>query len=138
MPPIAVPITAFYAGLLGIVFLALEVPIGVLRTRTDISLYDGGNKQLAVAIRRHANFVEHVPLALLLIALLELNGSGSGLLHGLGAPLLIARLLHPFGLSYEVMRKPLRGIGAGITSIVILVAAIALVWKALAIWTVAA
>lgn len=127
----SVPITALYAGLLGLVFLGLEIPIGRLRTVTNISLYDGGNQELAVAIRRHANFVEHVPLALLLIACLELNGAGHGLLHGLGAALLIARVVHPFGLNYDVMRKPLRGIGAAGTSIVILIASIALVWRAL-------
>lgn len=138
MPPIAVPITAFYAGLLGLVYIVVGIPIGVLRARTGISLYDGGNKALAVAIRRHANFFEYVPLALLLIALLELNGASAGLLHGLGLALLIARILHPLGLDYDVMRKPLRGLGAVATQIVILVASIALVWKALAIWTVAA
>lgn len=126
-----VPVTALYAGLLGLVFIALEAPIGVMRTRANVSLYDGGNKPLAVAIRRHANFVEHVPLALLLLALLELNGAGHGLLHGLGAALLLARVLHPFGLDYDTMRKPLRGIGAFTTMIVTAVAAIALVWKAL-------
>jgi len=127
-----VPITALYAGLLGIVFVVLEAPIGVLRTRANVSLYDGGNKPLAVAIRRHANFVEHVPLALLLLALLELNGAGHGLLHGLGAALLIARVLHPFGLDYDNIRKPLRGIGAFTTILVTLIAAVALVWRALA------
>jgi uncharacterized membrane protein YecN with MAPEG domain len=126
-----IPITALYAGLLGLVFLALEVPIGRLRTVTNVSLYDGGNKELAVAIRRHANFVEHVPLALLLLACLELNGAGHGLLHGLGAALLTARIVHPFGLSYDVIRKPLRGIGAIGTLIVMLIASIALVWRAL-------
>lgn len=126
-----VPITALYAGLLGLVFIALEAPIGVLRTRTSVSLHDGGNKQLSVAIRRHANFVEHVPLALILLGLLEANGASPGLLHGLGAPLLLARMLHPFGLDYDVMRKPLRGVGALTTLIVMLVASVTLIWGAL-------
>ena len=127
-----VPITALYAGLLGLVFLVLEVPIGRLRTITNISLYDGGNKELAVAIRRHANFVEHVPLALLLLALLELGGAGSGLLYGLGGVLLLARVLHPFGIDYDKMRNPLRGIGALGTMGVILIASGTLIWRALA------
>jgi uncharacterized membrane protein YecN with MAPEG domain len=126
-----VPITALYAGLLGIMFLALELPIGLLRTRTNVSLGDGGNPDLTVAIRRHANFVEHVPLALLLLALLELNGAGHGLLHVLGTGLILARLMHPFGLDIHVMRRPPRGLGAATTSLVILVASVALVWRAL-------
>jgi hypothetical protein len=127
-----VSITALYAGLLGLVFIGLEIPIGLLRARTGVSLHDGGNKELSVAIRRHANFVEHVPLALILLGLLELDGAGPGLLHGLGIALLLARMLHPFGLDYDQMRNPLRGIGAFTTMVVILVASVALVWGALA------
>ena len=131
MPPMIVPITALYAGLLSLVYVVIGIPVGVLRARTGVSLYDGGNKQLAVAIRRHANFFEYVPLALLLLACLELNGAGSGLLHGLGLTLLVARILHPLGLDFDVIRKPLRGLGAVATQIVIVVAAIALVYRTL-------
>jgi uncharacterized membrane protein YecN with MAPEG domain len=133
-----VPITAFYAGLLGIVYLLLAVPIGVLRFRTGVSLYDGGNQPLAVAIRRHGNFFEYVPLALLLIAMLELNRAAPVLVHGLGLALLLARILHPFGLDYAEMRKPLRGLGAMITTLVILVASIVLVYRTVVLWTLAA
>jgi uncharacterized membrane protein YecN with MAPEG domain len=130
-PAMSVPITGVYAGLLGIVFIALEVPIGIMRSRTGISLGDGANPDLTVLIRRHANFVEHVPLALLLLALLELNGGARGLLHVLGTALLLARLIHPFGLDVHVMRRPPRGFGAAVTSLVILVASGALIWRAL-------
>lgn len=131
MPPMIVPITALYAGLLSLVYVVIGIPIGVLRARTGVSIYDGGNKELAVAIRRHGNFFEYVPLALLLLACLELNGAGPGLLHGLGLTLLIARILHPLGLDYDQIRKPLRGIGAVATQIVIVIAAIALVYRTL-------
>ncbi|HXK21148.1 MAG TPA: MAPEG family protein [Myxococcota bacterium] len=126
-----VPITAIYAGLLGLMFLALEIPIGMLRGRGNVSLGDGGNPDLTVAIRRHANFVEHVPLALLLLALLELNGAGHTLLHVLGAALVLARLMHPFGLDVHVMRRPPRALGAGVTALVILVSSAMLLWRAI-------
>ncbi|HEX5067936.1 MAG TPA: MAPEG family protein [Myxococcota bacterium] len=126
-----VPITAVFAGVLGIMFLVLELPIGLLRTRTNVSLGDGGNPDLTVAIRRHANFVEHVPLALLLMALLELNGASHMLLAILGTALVLARLMHPFGLDVHVMRRPPRGFGAATTSLVILVASAVLIWQAI-------
>jgi uncharacterized membrane protein YecN with MAPEG domain len=126
-----VPITALYAALQGIVLFALLAPLGRLRGQTNISIYDGGNPELAVAIRRHANWTEYVPFALLLMALLELNGASAGLLHGLGAALLAARIAHPFGLDPTVMRRPLRGIGAGVSMLVILVAVVALLVEAL-------
>jgi uncharacterized membrane protein YecN with MAPEG domain len=124
-----VPITGLYAALLTFVAIWLTFGVGALRGKTGISLYDGGNKQLAVAIRKHANFTEHVPLALILLALLELNGGASGLLHALGAALVAARIAHPLGLEYDEMRKPLRGFGAFGTILVTLVAALALVLK---------
>jgi uncharacterized protein len=134
----SVPITALYAGLLGLVFVLVGLPIGVLRFRTGVSLYDGGNKALAVAIRRHANFFEFVPLALLLIAMLELNGASPMLVHGLGIALLIARIAHPFGLDYDEMRKPLRGLGAITTTIVIIIASVVLIYRTVLLWTLAA
>jgi uncharacterized membrane protein YecN with MAPEG domain len=126
-----VSITAFYAGLLAILALVLGLQVGRMRLRTGISLYDGGNKELAVAVRRHANFIENVPLALLLIMLAELNGTRVPIVHGLGVTLLVARILHPFGLDYDRMRTPLRGIGAGLTTLVIAAGAALAIWDAL-------
>jgi uncharacterized membrane protein YecN with MAPEG domain len=126
-----VPITALYAALQGVLMIALEVPIGRLRAQTQTSIQDGGNPALAVAIRRHANWAEHVPFALLLFALLELNGASRGLLHGLGASLLAARIAHPIGLHATEIGRPLRGVGALGTLLVTLVAIVALLGQTL-------
>lgn len=122
-------ITALYAGLLALWSIALEVPIGRLRMATNVSLEAGGNKELTVAIRRHANFVEHVPLALILLALIELNGTSATLLHLLGSVLLLARVLHPFGLNYDQMRTPLRGLGSAGTLLVIALSSAMAIWE---------
>ena len=131
MSELHVPITGLWAALQVFVVIALIVPIGRLRGKYDVSIHAGGHADLDVAIRRHANWAEHVPFALLLIALLELNGGSHGLLHGLGAGLFAARIAHPLGLKYDNMRVPLRGIGALGTLLITLIAAIALLWKAL-------
>jgi len=128
---ILVPISALYTALQALIAIGLVVPVGQLRGKTNISLGSGGNPALETAIRRHQNWCEHVPIALLLMALLELNGGSAGLLHGLGAALLVARILHPIGLDATEMRRPLRGIGAFGTLLVTLVAAIALLLTAL-------
>jgi uncharacterized membrane protein YecN with MAPEG domain len=129
MPEFPVPITGLYAALQAFVAIALVAPIGRLRGKYDVSIHAGGHPDLDVAIRRHANWTEHVPFALLLMGLLELNGGSPGLLHGLGIGLLAARVLHPLGLKHDNIRVPLRGIGAFGTLIVTLVAAIALLMK---------
>ncbi len=130
MSELHVPITGLYAALQTFVAIVLITPVGQLRNKTGVSLGDGGNPTLSVAIRRHANWAEHVPFALLLIALLELNGGAPGLLHGLGAGLLVTRILHPLGLKADNMKVPLRGIGALGTMLITLIAAIALLLKA--------
>jgi uncharacterized membrane protein YecN with MAPEG domain len=79
-----VPATALYAPILAVMALTLMQLVGRARLSAEVSIFDGGHAGLGVAIRRHANFTEHVPLALLLMALIELNGAASWLLHGLG------------------------------------------------------
>src|SRR5262245_42999330 len=129
MSELHVPIAGLYAALQALLATALVVPVGRLRGKYDVSIHAGGHPDLDVAIRRHANWAEHVPFALLLIALLELNGGSAGLLHGLGGGLFVCRIAHPLGLKAETMREPLRGIGALGTLPNTLIAAIALLLK---------
>jgi hypothetical protein len=126
---LAVPIAGFYAGIQAVIAAILIFPIGRLRGNLGIPLNDGGNAELAVAVRRHGNWAEHVPFALLLIGLLELNGGNVLLLHGLGAALVVARIVHPFGLRADRVATPQRVFGAAATGIVTIVAAIALIVK---------
>ena len=125
------PITALYPALQGLLLIALEVPIGRLRSQTNVSIYGGGNPALAAAIRRHANWTEHVPLVLPLMALLAPSGASAGLLHGRGTGLLAAQIAHPFGLDPTNMRRPLPAVGALGTLLVSVVAVAALRMQAL-------
>lgn len=123
-----VPITALYAGLLTLVVIALGFSVGMMRLRTGISIMYGDNMELATRIRRHGNFTEAVPLALILLAALELNGASPGLLHGLGIALVLSRVAHPLGLHHDNIRNPLRGIGNVVSTLVTLIAAVVLIW----------
>jgi hypothetical protein len=107
-----------YAGLLALFFCALSVRVIEYR-RGGISLGDGGNPELNRAIRGHANFAEYVPLALLLLALLELSHISIYVLHALGLTLLAARLLHGYALSYTRKFAFGRVWGAGLTLLVL-------------------
>jgi uncharacterized membrane protein YecN with MAPEG domain len=80
---------------------------------------DGGNADLLRVIRGHANFAEYVPLALLMLALLELGRISIYVLHALGILLLVARIIHACGLSFG-NRFRYRVWGAGMTLGVIL------------------
>ena len=99
LPAIFLPTTALYAALLALLGCALAVRVLMLRLRLQASLGDGGDPRLRRAVRAHGNFAEYVPLALLLMLLLELNGAGAWLLHAGGILLLVSRAVHAYGVS---------------------------------------
>lgn len=107
---LAFPVTALYAGLLAILHVILGGRIPPLRYKAKAGIGDGGDPKLARAVRVHGNFVENVPIALVIMALAEANGLGPWT-HLLGAPLLIGRVAHALGLGRSTGPSPLRLIG---------------------------
>jgi uncharacterized protein len=93
-----VPITALYTGILALLLLALALRIIRLRWKLRVGIGDGGDRAMLRAIRVHANATEHVPIALLLLLVAELNHTSPSLLQGCGSVLVIARVLHARGL----------------------------------------
>lgn len=95
------PITLFYAGCLALVFVILSARAIQRRGQTGVNLGDGGNEVMIRIMRGHANFAEYVPLSLLLIAALELQGLGSMWIHGFGIALLLGRVLHGYAFGFS-------------------------------------
>ncbi|MEQ8194887.1 MAG: MAPEG family protein [Rhodospirillales bacterium] len=98
MANIPLPMTALYAGMLGLMLVALGLMVVRQRYRARVGLFDGGDLQLGRAIRVHGNFCEYLPFALILMAAVEINGAPDWALHGIGVVLIVARLLHAYGL----------------------------------------
>lgn len=92
-------IAGFYAGLSGLLMLWLAWKVVQVRQRNNIGIGDGGNPELQRVIRVHANFIEYVPLALVMLLLLEVSGTPPGIVHGFGLTLFVSRVLHAQGLS---------------------------------------
>ena len=124
-----VPITALYAGLCGLVLTWLSIKAGAMRGRKKISVGDGGDIEMLEAMRAHSNAVEYIPIGLILIGLIELNGANPIFLHVLGAVLVLTRIAHPLGLKADNMGHPLRAVGAGGTALMIVVAAGYAIWQ---------
>jgi len=114
-----VPVTLLFASLNGLIFVVLSILVVRGRTVEKVSIGAGGRERLEVAIRVHGNFAEYVPLALLLLALLELSGSGETLLYTLGVVLTVGRLSHAYGLSKTLKPNAFRVAGTLATWIVI-------------------
>lgn len=104
----AFEVTSFYALILAVAAIALSVVVSAKRGKYGVSILDGGHPELALWIRKHGNFAEAVPLALLLMALAEARGMPATWLHGIGVLLLISRLTHVYGLSNENPADPWR------------------------------
>ncbi len=102
-------ITSIYASLAVLLIVRLSLSVIKLRRKNRISVGDGGNEQLQLAIRTHANALEYIPITLLLLLMLELNGAPNILIHILGATLLIGRLIHAVGLPAKDLRKRILG-----------------------------
>jgi uncharacterized membrane protein YecN with MAPEG domain len=63
-----------------------------------VPLGDGGNAQMLRMIRLHANAIEYIPLALVLMLAYEINGGWHALLHAAGIALVVGRLLQTWGM----------------------------------------
>lgn len=124
LPQIALTVTAVFV----LMSIPMAIAVGVRRTRTGISLLHGEDESLLRLIRAHGNFIEYVPLALLALAGAEIAGTAPWLVATCGGVLLLARLVHYFSLSSSDDSKG-RAIGAALTTLAMLVLALAILWQ---------
>lgn len=129
-------ITPAYAGLLGLMLVVLSWRIMHMRGKLEVMAGDGGEKNLNVAIRIQGNFIEYVPMALLLIFVNEALGWNPVAIHALGVALICARLAHVHGMSQKNAAGRGRKFGARLTFIVITAASLLCLASAAGwIWT---
>ena len=124
----ALPVTttSVYAALLAILFLALCIRVMLERRRAHVPFGEGTSEALKRRIRAQGNFAEYAPIALILMALLELQGAGSFMLNVVGLLLLAGRLAYALGIGRVPEDRRLRIIGMGLTILAIILAVIAL------------
>lgn len=118
------PITAAFAGLLALLFVALSFRVIGARRGARVTIGDGGDKTLARRARVHGNFAEYVPMALVLMGMAESLGTWKLVIWAVGALLLIGRLLHAFGVSQDKENLTFRVTGMVMTFTAILLAAL--------------
>jgi uncharacterized membrane protein YecN with MAPEG domain len=113
-------ITPLYAALAALILFILTFRVILLRTTHKVLLGSGGHAGLEKAMRAHGNFIEYVPLALILILLVEMTGAAPATVHGLGIALIVARLLHAWGISTSDGPNFGRAVGIIVTGLVLL------------------
>ena len=123
-------ITPLYAGILAIWFLALSFRV-VQQRGHGVSLGYGDDAVLLRRIRGHGNFAEYVPFLLVAMAILELGHLPVAWLHGIGATLVVARLLHGYALSFTTHFKFGRFYGTLLTFLLLAACGVLLLLQAL-------
>ena len=89
-----------YAGLLAILIIFLGYRVTTFRRAEKKSTEANDcSVSMRLAVRAHANALENVPIALVMLLMLELNHLNPILTNILGIMLVVGRVLHAWGLS---------------------------------------
>ncbi|HTW35923.1 MAG TPA: MAPEG family protein [Rhizomicrobium sp.] len=119
----------FYTALNALIMLVLGILVTRARVVTQTEIGDGGKPAMAGPLRAHANNTEYVPMALLLMwGLTTPLGATIWLVHGVGIPLTLGRLLHALGLSRSTGVSTLRFLGIILTWIAYIVGIVGLLY----------
>lgn len=125
----ALTITPLYIGILAFLFIPFTLYVGMYRAKSGIYLGHDNDETMLRRMRAQANFVETVPLALILLVTMEFSGAGTTLLHSLCSVLVIGRIAHYLQLSGILQPMLLRAGGMLLTIAVYLVGSIWLLLK---------
>jgi uncharacterized membrane protein YecN with MAPEG domain len=103
---------------LSILWLALRV----IKNRRihRVSVGDGGVQALQIAMGTHSNAIEYLPISLILLLVLELNGASGWLIHVFGVILIVGRIYHVNGMFTQRLKYRVLGMQITIYSLIAL------------------
>ncbi|EFA82713.1 hypothetical protein PPL_04408 [Heterostelium album PN500] len=142
---ISIPITTIFAGALGVIYTGLALNVVKYRRGLQISIGDGSHNlikeiakkkdgdevdvrkynKLLGAVRAHANFIEYVPIQLILAALLELQGADKFSLKVLLGAFTFSRVIHISGITNRNFVGTTRVLGTVFTFITLFASSVA-------------
>jgi uncharacterized membrane protein YecN with MAPEG domain len=124
-------VTSVVSAVLAILFVRLSFAVIALRRQNKVALGSDGNIDLERAIRAQGNFAEYVPIGIILIACLELNGAPWWLVALPGLTLILGRLFHAKGINQPPPNFSNRILGMQLTFFTLLsAAALNFAWSA--------
>ncbi|HAZ94558.1 MAG TPA: glutathione S-transferase [Porticoccaceae bacterium] len=121
--PALLSVTPIYIAILGLLFIPFTLRAGLYRVKSKILIGTGDDPEMLRRIRGQGNFVETVPIALLLIIAMELVGAKDMWLHGLGIALVLGRICHYVAIT-EIGPSVCRPIGMLSTLLTILISSL--------------
>lgn len=123
------PVTLTIAAATALLALWLAIRISRIRFADRVSIGDGDRPLLTARMRAHANFAEHAPFVLILMALVEMAGGSATGLWVIGTGFVLARIAHPLGMERPAPNA-LRVGGVLVTWVAMAVLAVWAVWLA--------
>ncbi|KHK50955.1 hypothetical protein PI87_21995 [Ralstonia sp. A12] len=117
------PITSTVAALAAGGLIALSLPVSLRRMTVKQAIGIGDDPVLLRRIRAQGNFIEYVPIGLILLALAELRGAPQSLILATAGPMVIGRIAHAIGMLRGV--NPMRRMGMMATFVSLLAGAAA-------------
>jgi len=126
------PITAaaLYIGANILLLLFLSFRVVGRRRSAKVSLGTGGDADLEIRTRAHANAAEYIPVTMLGLFVMTQFAVPLWAIHAVGGTFTLGRVLHAYGLSASVSAA--RAIGMILTWLGMLGAGIGVIWLALA------
>lgn len=122
------PVTLFTAAILGIMIVTASYRCAMRRFKAKVEIGSGEDKKLERLIRAQGNLTEYAPIGVILIGLLEANGTNNNLLMGLSGTFIIARAMHAYGFLSKPGKNFGRFYGTMLTWLTILVASFTGLW----------
>jgi len=110
-------ITAMYGGLTVLLFAGLSAYVSVLRGKYKTKLGDNAEPEVLRAVRAQGNAAEYIAVLLLMLFFAEMLGGNRTVLHVVGGLILLARVLHAYGIL--ATSQAVRIAGAGINYLVL-------------------
>ena len=124
---LALHAAGLWSGLLILLMIILSGLTVTRRRRHLVAFGDGGNAELNAAARAFGNASEYIPVGLVALVLLALTGAPEMMIHGVGATLLLGRIVHAVGLLFQKGPSLGRVAGMVLTYLALLVGAVSLI-----------
>ena len=120
------PVTALAAAICALLLIFMKFKVIGQRVRTETMFGASEDAKMKMVRGAHANLAENAPIALILMALLEMTSAHHWTLTGLAALFLAARVLHIYGMYRHHGTGSVRFRQAGVIGTTLAIVAMAL------------
>lgn len=96
-------VSALYVVLGALFLIKFSIDVILLRRQYRVAHGDGGFFELQIAMRIHGNAMENIPIAALLLVMMEMNGADIWMVHLTGLFFFTGRAMHFWGMHHSIM-----------------------------------